>query len=177
MNAIRALAVSSLATAGLAWGGPVHAQTDYEAIVRLMAECAGIEEVGARAACYDKTLEAARLIDAAPVRGAEPRASAPATVERPPSGFGSQSLRKPAPVRESRSAGEVEAVVRAAQRTEPGMYLLTLEDGAQWRFVEAVPLSYDPPRAGSEIELRSGSLGSFLMRYADQRSIRVQRVR
>jgi hypothetical protein len=177
MNTIRALAVSSLAAAGLTWSGPVRAQTDYEAIVRLMGECAGIEEIGARAACYDKTVEAAQLIDAARAGEAEPRAAAPATAERPPSGFGSQSLRKPEPVRESRSAEQIEALVRAAQRTEPGIYLLTLEDGAQWRFVDAVPPSYDPPRAGSEIELRNGSLGSFLMRYADQRSIRVQRVR
>ena len=66
--------------------------------------------------------------------------------------------------------------MRAARRTEPGIYLLTLDDGAQWRFVEAVPPSYDPPRTGTEIELRRGSLGSFLMRYADQRSVRVQRV-
>jgi hypothetical protein len=177
MNATRALAVSSLAMAGLAWSGPVHAQTDYEAIVRLMGECAGIEDIGARAACYDKTVEAAQLIDAARAGQSVPRAPAPATAERPASGFGSQSLRKPEPARESRSSEQVEALVRAAQRTEPGIYLLTLEDGAQWRFVDAVPPSYDPPRAGSEIELRSGSLGSFLMRYADQRSIRVQRVR
>jgi hypothetical protein len=177
MNTIRALAVSSLAAAGLASGGPVHAQTDYEAIVRLMGECAGIEEIGARAACYDKTVEAAQLIDAARVGQAEPKAPALTTEEPPPSGFGNQSLRKPEPVRESRSVEQIEALVRAAQRTEPGIYLLTLEDGAQWRFVDAVPPSYDPPRAGSEIELRSGALGSFLMRYADQRSIRVQRVR
>lgn len=177
MNAIRVLAASSVAIAGLAWGGPVHAQADYEAMVRLMAECAKIEEIGARAACYDKTVEAARLIEEARAGVTTPKASVPATAERPASGFGSQSLPKPEPVRESRSAEQIEALVRAARRTEPGIYLLTLEDGAQWRFVEAVPASYDPPRAGSEIELRSGSLGSFLMRYANQRSIRVQRVR
>lgn len=177
MTAFRALAVSSLAVAGLAWGAPAHARTDYEAVVRLMAECARIGEIGARVACYDKTMEAARLIAAAPAPETEPQVSTPAPVQRPPSGFGGESLRKPKPVREARSAEEMEARVLTARQTEPGMYLLTLEDGAQWRFVEAAPPSYQPPRAGSRIELRSGALGSFLMRFADQRSLRVQRVK
>ena len=161
MNAARAFAVSSLAIAGFAWGSPARAQTDYEAVVRLMGECARIAEIEARVACYDKTMEAARLIASVPGAQANPAPTAPA--ERRPTGFGGESLRE-------------RATVRAARRTEPGIYLLTLDDGAQWRFVEAVPPSYDPPRTGTEIELRRGSLGSFLMRYADQRSVRVQRV-
>lgn len=179
MTAFRALAVSSLAAAGLAWSGPAYARTDYEAVVRLMAECARIGEIGARVACYDRTMEAARLIAAAPPPAAEtpPKLAAPAPAERPPSGFGGESLRKPDPVRQASAAEEIEARVRTARQTEPGMYLLTLEDGAQWRFVEAAPPSYSPPRAGDRIELRSGALGSYLMRFADQRSLRVQRVR
>jgi hypothetical protein len=176
MTAFRALAVS-LVAAGLALGGPAHARTDYEAVVRLMAECARIGEIAARVACYDKTMEAARLIAAAPATEARPKVAAPAPVELPAAGFGGESLRKPEPVREPRSAEEIEARVRTARQTEPGMYLLTLEDGAQWRFVGAAPPSYDPPRAGSRIELRRGALGSYLMRFADQRSLRVQRVR
>lgn len=175
MTAARAFAVSSLAVAGLAWGSPARAQTDYEAVVRLMGECARIAEIEARVACYDKTMEAARLIAASPAAKAGPAPAAPVTEEPRPTGFGGESLRTPEPVREA-GTDEAQATVRAAQRTEPGIYHLTLDDGAQWRFVEAVPPSYDPPRAGSEIELRRGSLGSFLMRYADQRSVRVQRV-
>ena len=173
MNAARAFAVSGLAIAGLAWSGPARAQTDYEAVVRLMSECAWIAEIEARVACYDKTMEAARLIASVPGAQANPAPTAPA--ERRPTGFGGESLREREPVRET-GTEEVRATVRAARRTEPGIYLLTLDDGAQWRFVEAVPPSYDPPRTGTEIELRRGSLGSFLMRYADQRSVRVQRV-
>lgn len=177
MTAIRTFALGVVAGALLAPGAPLHARTDYEAVVRLMTECARIGEIGARVACYDKTMEAARMIAAAPTVRAEPKIAAPAPLEQPPSGFGAESLRKPEPVREARPAEETEALVQAARQTEPGVYLLTLEDGAQWRFVDAAPPSYDPPRAGSRIALRSGALGSFLMRYAGQRSLRVQRVK
>ncbi|MXP41486.1 hypothetical protein GRI75_07495 [Altererythrobacter soli] len=175
MIAIRTLAAAVLAGTLLASGA--HARTDHEAVVRLMAECARIGEIGARVACYDKTIEAAQLIAAAATVQAEPKIAAPAPAERPPAGFGAESLPKPEPVREARPAEEIEARVRTARQTEPGLYLLTLEDGAQWRFADAAPPSYDPPRAGSKIVLRSGALGSFLMRYADQRSLRIQRVR
>ena len=65
---------------------------------------------------------------------------------------------------------------RSAER-EPGIYVLTLEDGAQWQFVDAPSTSYDPPRPGSTIEISKASLGSYLMRYADQRGIRIRRIR
>jgi hypothetical protein len=72
---------------------------------------------------------------------------------------------------------EVELAVSQAQSVEPGIYLLTLEDGSQWRFLDAVPMSYDPPRSGERVELVRASLGSFLMSYASQRSVRIRRVR
>ena len=67
--------------------------------------------------------------------------------------------------------------MRQAERVEPGLYLLTLEDGSQWRFVEAVPPSYDPPRAGSHVALQRAALGSFRMNFASQRAVRIRRVR
>ena len=54
---------------------------------------------------------------------------------------------------------------------------MTLEDGAQWQFVEGVPLSYNPPRRGASVEIRSASMGSYLMRYQGQAAVRVRRVR
>ena len=184
MNAIRALAFSIVALAGIV-PGAARAQPDYEAIVRLMDECGKIKDAGARVACFDNTLETARLIASASAGSAEPPVASavePATPSRanaaaaPPTGFGGESLRQPEPAREAAS-DRTEALVRAAQQTAPGVYLLALDDGAEWRFVDAVPPSYNPPRPGSEIELRRGALGSFLMRFADQRSVRVQRVR
>jgi len=59
---------------------------------------------------------------------------------------------------------------------EPGMYLITLTDGAQWRFVDAAPQSWNPPRAGAQVEFERGSLGTVFMTYDGQRRLRVRRV-
>lgn len=176
---------------------------DYEGIVRTMRECARIEEIAARVSCYDNTVEAERLIagaqaqsapqQAAPVP-ASPAPSAQAVAQTPATaspagaaapaqaatGFGAEAVRESAPqqrVREQQEASEVQLAVRKADRLEPGIYRLTLEDGSQWRFVDAVPWSYNPPDAGSQVELARAALGSFQMRYASQRPVRIKRER
>jgi len=166
-----------------------HAQqTDYEAIVRTMRDCARIEEVPARVACYDATIQAERLI-----AGAEPAAPAPplarpaappsvtsAQAQAPappaPGGFGAETLRRTSPASEADAAGKVTLAITRAEPVEPGIYMLTLEDGSQWRFVDAVPASYDLPRAGATIELARGALGGFRMNYGGQRPVRIRRV-
>ena len=60
---------------------------------------------------------------------------------------------------------------------EPGTYQLTMDDGAQWRFAESVGLGYRLPRAGSNVEIERGSLGSYLLRFDDQQAVPVVRVR
>ena len=183
-------------------------QTDYEAVVRMMRECAKIADLEARAACYDNTINAERLIagsgaarshspseDPAPSRAEQVRAAQaapppPAPARQPevqaaappsaqaPQGFGAESVPPPkAALQAQRAVSEVELAVSQAERVEPGIFLLTLEDGSQWRFVDAVPWSYDPPRAGSRIDLARAALGSFQMRFADQRPVRIMRVR
>ncbi|AKH42552.1 hypothetical protein FHS61_000322 [Altererythrobacter atlanticus] len=62
------------------------------------------------------------------------------------------------------------------ERRSPGIYLLTLEDGARWEFVEAVPFSYNPPGRGSTVEISRAALGSFMLRYAGQPGVRVKRI-
>jgi hypothetical protein len=194
-------------TAALLLATPAAAQeqaTDYEAIVRIMRECARIADVAARVACYDNTVGAERLIAdareapasapprAAPVpprrevaaapqptsRAAPQTANGSASLAQPPAtrGFGAETLPVPETVREQQ-ASEVQLAVTRAESVEPGIYLLTLEDGSQWRFLDAVPMSYDPPRSGAKVDLARASLGSFLMSYADQRSVRIRRVR
>ena len=170
-------------------------QADYEAIVRMTRECAKIADVPARVACYDNTVSAERLIagDAPPQRQraeAPPRASQAAEAQRAPSpspaqaaapaapplgGFGAETLPVPPAVRKEEES-EIELGVRRADSVEPGIYLLTLEDGSQWRFVDAMPQTYEAPRAGSRIALERAALGSFKMSFADQRAVRIRRV-
>ena len=84
---------------------------------------------------------------------------------------------EPAHAAQQTEADSIEATVAAAVEREPGIHLLTLEDGAQWQFVEGVSLSYDPPRRGSTVEIRSASMGSYQLRYQGQPAVRVRRVR
>jgi hypothetical protein len=173
----RTLAILAIA----AMAGPVPAAarpTDYDAVMEAMRGCAKIANVAARAACYDAipTGEPAAGLSAAPAPTPTPAPSPQASVSRAPGGFGGEQLPKPAAARAAEPK-EISARVSAAVEREPGVYLLTLEDGAQWVFVDSAPASYDPPRRGSTIDLIGASLGSYLMRYADQRAIRVRRVR
>lgn len=189
MTTIRQTATASAAitlAAALSVAVPVQAQqTDYEATVRIMRECAKIETLEARAACYDNTIATDRLIsrrDAEPVQSqptpqpAPPRAMAAAA----PTGFGAETLPAPRAPRpgddQTDSEGRYSGRIARAEKMSDGIYRLTLADGAQWQFQDAVPFSYDPPRDGSQISLRRASLGSFLMDYRDQRPVRIRRV-
>lgn len=178
MNSKVAIAGAGLATALCFSADPGQAQeqSDYEAVVRIMRECARIADVPARVSCYDNTINADRLIEGSAQARSGPANDSPDASLQRPGGFGADSLRQPTPPSADRLA-QVILDVDAAERLEPGIYLLTLGDGSKWRFVDAVPLSYEAPRKGSQIELARASLGSFQMRYAGQRPVRIRRIR
>ena len=95
-----------------------------------------------------------------------------------PRGFGAEDVRTPE--RYAPPAGQLQQIsarITAVRPREPGIYTFTLEDGAEWLFAEGVASSYRVPRAGSEVEIERGALGSFLMRFDDQTPVPVRRVR
>jgi hypothetical protein len=141
-----------------------HAQLDDRTVTTIMRECRKIEDAAARTACYDNI----------PLgQGATPSA-APAP---PRQDFGGNQL-QPRPQPDAPAElDEITATVAASIEREPGIYLLTLEDGAQWQFVESAPPAYNPPGRGSKVEIGRASLGSYLLRYAGQSAIRARRVR
>lgn len=148
-----------------------QAQSGEDAIRGQLRACAGIADIAARVACYDG-ISSADAETPAPLAQAAPQ----------PRGLGSEQVprsRAPQPeqVAEQAEADSIEATVTAAVLREPGIHLLTLDDGAQWQFVEGVSLSYNPPRRGSTVEIRSASMGSYQMRYQGQRAVRVRRIR
>lgn len=150
---------------------PAHAQLDDRTVVSILRECRAIADAAARAACYDniplgQTNAAAR-----------PQPSAPAANAAPRAGFGSDQLPPQRAAAKPAEPDRVTATLAAAVERQPGSYLLTLEGGAQWEFVDTVSIAYDPPRAGSQIEIQRAALGSYLMRYAGQRAVRIRRVR
>lgn len=166
-----AMALAGSAALGLS-AAQAQAQSGEDAIRGQLRACAGIADIAARVACYD-ALSAA---------GTETPAAPAAQAAAQPRGLGSEQVPRarapePAHAAQQTEADSIEATVAAAVEREPGIHLLTLEDGAQWQFVEGVSLSYDPPRRGSTVEIRSASMGSYQLRYQGQPAVRVRRVR
>jgi hypothetical protein len=172
----RKIGVLALPIMALAWPGAVAAQEeDYRTIVMIMRACTTIEDVLARAACYDRNVRA-------PESGAQAATSAPAAPARPPrssaaapASIGSESLPRARSQVEEPQEAELQ-VARSSSR-QPGIYVLTFDDGAEWQFVEPAPAAYDAPRAGSKVKITRGALGGYLMRYAEQPAIRIKRLR
>ncbi len=161
--------------------GTAHAQLDDATIVGIVRECRKLPDEAARVACYDNIPIGEPVAGPSAASGPPPSPAAQAPVSQAPAapvagGFGSSQLPRPADAVPAEPKA-VSARVSAAVERLPGVYLLTLEDGAQWEFVDAVPKAYDPPRPGETIELIGASLGSYLMRYAGQRGVRIRRVR
>lgn len=148
---------------------PTMAQEADGALRSQLRNCSQIAEISSRVACYDALSEDV----------------SPAPAERAvaePRGLGSEQVRQVQPTRTEPAAEHaerhsIEATVTAAVQREPGIHLLTLEDGAQWQFAEGVPASYNPPRRGSTVEIRSAAMGSYLMRFQGQQAVRVRRIR
>lgn len=163
-----------------------QAQVADNIVLNILRECAKIENQSARLACYDNNIRSA---GAAPRNTPVPTAPAPApapaapqgnaapAASSTPQGFGAETVRAPRQ-REQSSTTEngIRARVTNVTPRQPGIYLLTLEDGAQWVFAEGVTNSYRVPERGSTVEIERGSLGSFLLRFNNQSPVPVRRV-
>lgn len=186
MTAHRATLFLAGAAAIAAISAPASAQIADDVVLNIMRECARIDDPSARLACYDNNIRAT---------GANPRTipgetvvSGSGAVLSGPSGsavrsttgregFGAEDIR--GPERFQARPGELQkliARVAEVQQVGAGRYVITLEDGATWRFADSVPSNYRVPRRGSEVEINRASLGSFLMRFNGQQSVRVERV-
>lgn len=178
MTAQRATILAATAASLMAIGAPAAAQVDDGIVLNILRECAKIDDPTARLACYDNN-----------IRNAGPRAAIPGQMPRPQGGgaplagsgaqgFGGEDVRTPDRFRPAPgSVQQIEARVSEIRPREPGIYQLTLEDGAQWRFAEGVSQGFRLPKAGSTLTIERGSLGSFLLRFDGQRAVPVVRIR
>jgi hypothetical protein len=158
---------------------PALAQVPDSVTLNIMRECAKIDDPTARLACYDNNIRAA---------GANPR-SLPGAMGVPrgggavlnpntPSGFGADDLRATSPERFVESGThEITARVASARERQPGVYLVTLDNGNQWLFSESGGPSYSPPRKGDSVRVERGALGSYLMVVGKQQAVHVTRVK
>ena len=161
---------------------PASDLADRGAVLDILVECAKIDDPTARLACYDNNMSRA---------GATPRNTVPGQVRgvvggnapietQGPQGFGYEDVRATDPARFQPRPGELQEIhprVQSVTPREPGIYIVTLEDGARWLFAESVGSQFRLPRRGQEIEIERGSLGSFLMRVDGQPPVPVRRIR
>jgi hypothetical protein len=157
-----------------------HAQVDRNAVLNVLVECAKIDDPSARLACYDNNIRSAGGVvrQSVPGRDRVQGGGAPIATNEGPSGFGRENIRTNE--RFSAPAGQLQSIrpkVSAITPREPGKYLVTLEDGAQWVFAQSVNNDYRLPRVGSILEIERGAMGSFLMRFDGQGPVQVIRVK
>ena len=146
--------------------------------LNILRECSRIDDPSARLACYDNNMRAAggQARNTVPGQVQVQGGGAVATDGRP-AGFGREDLPVSQAARaQSYGPDEITATVTAITQRGPGIYRMTLEGGAEWIFAESVGQSYSPPRPGSRVEIRRGTMDSFLMRFDNQTSVRVRRV-
>lgn len=189
MTAHRATILAASAAALALTGAPAVAQVDQGIVLAIMRECSRIDDPTARLACYDNNIRQAGGVARSSVPGqmARPQGGAAPGNVASAQGFGGETIRTapqpgltpmpgPAPAMSSRLS-QITPKVNAVAQREPGVYLVTLEDGAQWQFAESVDFAYRPPVRGSTIEIERGALGNFLMRVDGQEPVSVRRIR
>lgn len=188
MNRFRAILLAAGASLAAAAPAPVAAQIDGAIVLNIMRECAKINDANARLSCYDNNIRSAGATPPAaasfglPQQNRNQNSSTPAqqapsqSAQSSAGGFGSETLRTTKPEVQAQRESGVTATVAQAREREPGIYLLTLEDGAQWVFAEAVSRTYKIPGRGDTISIDRASLGSFTMRFNSQAVVRVRRV-
>lgn len=159
---------------------PAAAQVNDSIIVNIMRECAKVDDPSARLACYDNNIRSA---------GATPRATVPGQIPAPQGGaapvapgaaggFGAEAVRTPERFNPERNgASEITARVSAVREREPGVYLVTLDSGAEWLFTESTGRDFTPPRRGGTVEIQRSALGGYLMVVGRQQGVRVTRVK
>jgi hypothetical protein len=155
--------------------GVATAQSDDRRTLDGMRACAKIADPAQRTTCYDGYLQPqpASSADAAPMTPSTVKAGVEAWAPVAPA----RSKRTAVAEKPREPAHRYAGLVATTVEREPGIYLLTMRDGRQWRFASTVRASYDPPTPGSNVEIQPGALGSFLLSYNDQSAIRVIRVR
>jgi hypothetical protein len=180
----RGASVLAFAAASLAVSAaPAWAQDDRSGVLNVLVECAKIDDPTARLACYDNNMTRAGATVRSTVPGQTVRGvtggSAPIETQGP-QGFGYEDVRAQDPGRFQPRDGQLQEIhptVQSISPREPGIYLVTLSDGAQWLFAEGVSSQFRLPRRGEEIEIERGALGSFLMRVDGQSPVSVRRLR
>ena len=142
-------------------------------IVDALTACRSIADNAARLACYDQA--SARFTEAVG-RGDVIVMDQQEVKQTRRSLFGFSLPRLPLFRGDSGSdSDELNATVEVASPLGYDKYRMRIEDGAVWETTEG-PSTMDAPHAGSEVVIKRGPLGSYMMRIDGQRAVRAKRV-
>ncbi len=176
----RSMALMATSAVALCYPAAAWSQNSDEAVLGILRECAKIDDPIARLNCYDSNVRSDRSSGRAPAISNESAGgsgnSFPAT-----GGFGAESVRNTDRFKSYSQTGqgsdEIRARILEVRQREPGVFLVTIEDGAQWLFAQSVSKNFRPPRKGALVEIKRASLGSFLMVVDGQAAVRVRRLK
>lgn len=193
---MKALGVKRMGSAAVLFAGtmglalpavPAAAQMSDDVVLNIIRECAKIDDPTSRLSCYDNNVRAAGFDGRGPsVPGQNGRvAGSGAPNQRggglDPRGFGAEDIRGPERFDsyEQRGLGpdEIDARIASVRERQPGIFLVTLESGAQWLFTDGGSANFRAPQKGDSVEISRASLGSFMMKVGQQRPVRVRRVK
>lgn len=178
MKAHRATLLLAAAASLIPFGYPAMAQVPDNVVINILRECAKIGDATARLACYDNNIRQAGGTPSAAAPAGSPRSGPAPVAPQPTQSFGLEQAREPrAPQAQPARVDEVQGRVASVTPREPGVYLVTLDDGAQWLFSESVSQQFRAPRRGDTVEIERGALGGYLMRVDRQQAVGVRRIR
>lgn len=168
MTAITALSVAAPAGAD----APARPRSG---LIGELARCLSIGDAASRLACSDAA--ARRLVEAE-------RDGTVTLVDREEASAAQRArFGKPAvavisrPTRDTPPAGvdRLDGVIRTASTGAGDRWLLTLADGGRWQTTEPWA-GGDTPRSGATVTIRRGAIGSYVLKMAGARAVRVRRV-
>jgi hypothetical protein len=185
LRALAGAAAMGSAIALAASATPASAQASDATVINILRECAKIDDPTARLACYDNNIRMGVQNGSIPGAGGPVRGGGAVIAGggsgSGPQGFGATSMKNPDRFKSGEERGmgpdEIRAKIAAVKEREPGMWRITLEDGAEWTFSESVGQTFRVPRKGALVEIQKAALGSFLMVIDGQQGVRVRRTK
>lgn len=147
---------------------------DQPTPLNTMVSCSEIAENASRLACYDShaqtvkmQIETGNLVAIYKHEITEARRGL----------FGIDRIRMPSFIdSEAQDITEINAAIDAAIRSPSGKWVFNLDDGSQWEQIDTSN-PYFNSRKGTEVRIRRGSIGSYLLTVGNASAIRVSRRR
>lgn len=171
-KSLAGLVLALAATSALAAPAPAKPPS-RAAVLQSLLDCRGKSDNAERLACYDG---AASAMDQAEAKGdivVVDREQARA-VRKQAFGFTLPSLSLFERGEKPEQIDRVSGVIAASRADANGKWVLRLEDGAVWRQIDGESPHRDP-KAGMTVEIKSASMGSYLLSVDGQRAFRAHR--